>query len=105
MSKTIMLVWQFYKPMLFFNTIFSLVCIYNLINIGWWFVVYTIYIKIVGYGFAILYKNYFANKSYIYYLNAGHSIKRMYVYAFTADFGIYLVMIALLYAIKPFFAA
>ena len=59
----------------------------------------------VGYGFAVVYKNYFSNKSYIYYLNAGYGIKRIFAYVFMVDFGIYLTMIALLCAIKPFYLA
>jgi hypothetical protein len=100
MSKTLTLTWHFYKPLLVVNLVFSVVCIADLYKIGIWFIADTVMIKLVGYTATVFYKHYFANKNYLYYLNAGYSIKKMYGYVFSIDFGIYLLMVALFYLIK-----
>jgi hypothetical protein len=105
MSKTLTLVWHFYKPLLVCNLVFSIICIYDLSHTGLWFIPNTIGIKIVGYGVTVLYKHYFSNKSYIYFLNAGYSIKKMYSYVFAIDFVIYLAMVVCLYITNLIFAA
>jgi len=104
MSKTLTLVWHFYKPLLIFNLVITYVCVKDLFAIGLWFIGNTVFIKLVGYGATILYKHYFSSKSYIYFLNAGYSIKKMYSYVFGIDFAIYIAIVACLYLIKLIFA-
>ncbi|MBB3969271.1 hypothetical protein [Mucilaginibacter phyllosphaerae] len=90
------LTWYFYKPIYIINLIFTLICLLDIFKIGFWFIGYTIFIKAIGYMATIAYKNYFANKTYMYFRNAGYSITRMYVYAFAFDFFSYLTATILL---------
>ena len=100
MSNIRVLVWHFYKPLLVCNLVFSLVSIRSIVKIGFWFLGFTVFIKMVGYLVTILYKYYFSYKTNIYYLNAGYSIKKMYGYTFSLDFTIYLLMITCFYLVK-----
>ena len=100
MSPNRTLVWHFYKPLLVFNMMFSLLCLLNLFYIGISFLGLTIFIKLVGYAGTIAYKQYFSFKTNIYYNNAGYSLKTMYKYAFGLDMVIYLLMVVLLYLIQ-----
>ena len=100
MSPNRTLVWHFYKPLLVFNLIFSLVCLKNIAVIGLWFFGFTIFIKLIGYAFTIGFKYYFSFKTNIYYNNAGYSLKKMYTYAFGFDMAIYFLMIISLYLIQ-----
>lgn len=90
------LTWYFYKPIYIINLILTLICILDVYKIGLWFLGYSIFIKAVGYIATIAYKNYFANKTYMYFRNAGYSITRMYTYAFVFDFLAYITTIILL---------
>jgi hypothetical protein len=100
MTKTLVLVWYFYRPLLPLNLIFSIIGIIDLYKVGASFIIYTFFIKIVGYAGCIFYKHFFANKTYLYFLNSGYSIKKMYSYTFSLDFTVYLVMVTLVYFIK-----
>jgi hypothetical protein len=59
---------------------------------------YTIAIKLVGYAGSIFYKHFFSNKTYVYFMNAGYGINKMYRYAFTADMIVYLLMVIVLFS-------
>ena len=83
------LTWYFYKPICIINLILTAICILDVYKIGMRFVGATLFIKLVGYAATIAYKNYFANKTYMYFRNAGYSITRMYFYAFGSDFVAY----------------
>jgi hypothetical protein len=100
MSPNRTLVWQFYKPLLVFNLVFSFLCLLNLYYIGISFIGLSIFVKLIGYSGAIAYKQYFSFKTNIYYNNAGYSVKKMYQYAFGLDMGIYLLMVTSFYLIK-----
>lgn len=100
MSNNRTLVWHFYKPLLVFNLVFSLLCLLNLFYAGVSFLGLTIFIKVVGYSGTIAYKHYFSFKTDIYYHNAGYSLKKMYAYAFGFDMAIYFLMVISLYLIQ-----
>ena len=103
MAKTITLIWQFYRPLLIFNLLFSFIGLYDLAKIGSWFLANSIAIKMTGYAGSVFYKHYFANKSYVYYMNAGFGIKKMYTYVFITDMSIYLIMVAALFLFEMAF--
>lgn len=100
MTKTLTLVWYFYRPLLLVNLIFSAAGIWNLYKTRPSFIPITIFLKLVGYACTGAYQHYFNSKSYLYYLNAGYSIKKMYGYTFSFDLAIYFVMVVCLYLIK-----
>jgi len=100
MTRTFTLVRYFYGPLLLVNLIFSTVGIWNLYKTSPSFILVTFSIKLVGYASTAAYQHYFNSKSYLYYLNAGYSIKKMYGYTFSLDFLIYLIMIACFYLFK-----
>lgn len=99
MTKTLTLVWYFYKPLLLVNLIFSAVALWDLYLVGASFILLSFFIKIIGYAATAAYQHYFNSKPYLYYLNAGYSIKKMYAYTFSADFTIYLFMVACFYLV------
>lgn len=98
------LTWYFYKPICIINLILTLICLLDVYRIGIWFLGYTIFIKAIGYIATIAYKNYFANKTYMYFRNAGYSITRMYLYAFAFDFLVYLSAVIIFISIINGFA-
>jgi hypothetical protein len=99
MTKTFTIVWYFYRPLLLVNIIFSAVALWDLYLVGVWFILLSFFIKIIGYAATAAYQHYFNSKPYLYYLNAGYSIKKMYTYTFSIDFAIYLAMVACLYLV------
>lgn len=101
MNNTRILVWYFYRTLIVFNLIFTTICVLDLLKIGLWFIANTIIIKSVGYAGTVFYKNYFANKTYMYYRNAGYSITRMYAYSFAVDFALYVLIVSILFPFIP----
>ena len=95
MSNIRVLTWYFYRPIYIINLLLTVICIWDVYIIGMWFIGFTFFIKLVGYAATIAYKNYFANKNYMYFRNAGYSITRMYFYAFGFDLAVYVVLIIL----------
>lgn len=93
MSKTLILVWYFYRPLSILGIIFSIIGLWQVETIGAKFIPVAILIKIVGYAGYIFYKHYFANRTYLYFLNAGYSIKTMYAYSILFDFLVFLGML------------
>jgi hypothetical protein len=100
MTKTLTIVWYFYKPLLALNLFFSGLAIWQLDTLGLQFIPLASFIKVVGYSGAIFYKHYFANKNYIYFMNAGYDIKAMYTYAFGLDFVCFSVMVGVYSLVK-----
>lgn len=93
MAKIYTLTWYFYKPIYIINAILTAICVWDIYAIGMWFLGYTFLIKMVGYAATIAYKNYFANKTYMFFRNAGYSITRMYFYSFGFDMLVYISLI------------
>lgn len=100
MTKKLTLIWYFYKPLITINLIFSGVGLWDLYHLGTSFILFTLFIKLVGYAGCVFYKHYFSNKTYLYFLNAGYGIKKIYALAFSFDFMIYLSMVVCFYLIK-----
>lgn len=97
MNNTRTLVWYFYKPVMVINLIFTTICVLDLLKIGMWFIVNALIIKLVGYGGTVFYKNYFSDRSFMFYRNAGYSITRMYTYVFICDMAAFILIVALLF--------
>ncbi|MFD2146487.1 hypothetical protein [Mucilaginibacter antarcticus] len=100
MTKTLTLVWYFYRPLSILGLIFSLIGISQIHANGSEFIPVAILIKIVGYAGYIFYKHHFANRTYLYFLNAGHSIKSMYAYSIAFDFLLFLAMVICVNLVK-----
>jgi hypothetical protein len=96
MSNIRSLTRYFYKPIYIINLTLTVICILDVYKIGMWFLGFSIFIKAMGYLATVAYKHYFANKTYMYFRNAGYSITRMYFYAFAFDFLVYVTAIILL---------
>jgi hypothetical protein len=100
MAKTLTLVWYFYRPLSVLGLIFSLLGLSLFNAYGPIAIRVAIYLKLVGYAGYIFYKHHFANHTYLYFLNAGHSIRSMYAYSIALDFLLFLLMLTGLSLVK-----
>lgn len=93
MLKTLTAVWYFHKPLATLGLFFSVFSIYTIDGFGHEFIPFGIAIKIVGSLGYIFYKHHFANKTYIYFLNAGYSINYMYACSICFDLALFALML------------
>jgi hypothetical protein len=100
MNRLVTLTYQFYRPILLWNWIFSICGVIFLIKNGFSAIGMSFLIKFTGYGSSLGYQYFMANKSYFYFRNAGYSVRRMYAYVFSVDILIYIVLIVL-YSLLP----
>jgi hypothetical protein len=97
MSKIRSLLKYFYKPILPWNLGFSLTAIFFIGFYGPRVTGFMLFWKFLGYVSTIFLQSYTAKNVYMYYRNAGYSIKRMYIYAFAVDMAIFIIMLILLF--------
>jgi hypothetical protein len=100
MSNIRKLTWYFYKPLLFWNLAFSFVYLGLIVYYGTKIIGYGFYFKLLGYGSTVFLQNYTARNVYMYYRNAGYSIRRMYSYTFAIDFTIYLALLIIYLTVR-----
>jgi hypothetical protein len=94
MSKSYALLFQFYKMFLWWNLLITVAALYAIQIGGAGNTGNSIIIKLIGYLGAFSFQTYFYKYVYFYYRNAGQSIKKLYLYAFSADFLLYLLIAA-----------
>jgi hypothetical protein len=97
MSNIRTLLKYFYKPILPWNLGFTLTAIFFIGTYGARVTGFMFFWKLIGYVSTIFLQSYTAKNVYMYYRNAGYSIKRMYVYAFAIDMAIFIIMLILLF--------
>ena len=95
MSNIRTLIWYFYKPLLLWNLSFSVVYLGLISAYGHKVIQYGFFFKLLGYASTTFLQSYTARNVYMYYRNAGYSIRRMYFYAYALDMFIYLLMLSL----------
>ena len=100
MSDIRKLVWYFYKPILLWNLAFSFVCL-------WFIYLYRVkiaglilFFKLIGYAATTFLQSYTAKNVYMYYRNAGYSIRRMYAYTYGIDLALYFAMLTIYLLLK-----
>lgn len=91
MLKSYPLFFQFYKTLLWWNLLITAIAIYAIQIGGSGNTGNSIIIKLISYLGAYCFQTYFYKYIYFYYRNAGQSIKKLYIYAFSADFLLYLI--------------
>jgi len=89
------LIWYFYKPLFIWNFAFSLICVGFISIYGTKVNSIVLFFKLMGYASAIFLQSYTAKNVYMFYRNAGYSIRRMYTYVYLIDFAIYLAVLTL----------
>jgi hypothetical protein len=94
------LVWYFYKPLLLWNLAFSFIYLGLIYVYGPKIIGYGFFFKLLGYASATFLQSHTAKNVYMYYRNAGYSIKRMYAYTYVADLLIYILMLSLYLLIR-----
>jgi hypothetical protein len=87
------LIWYFYKPIFLWNFLFSIICVVLIAVYGTKVNSIVFFFKLMGYASATFLQSYSAKNVYMYYRNAGYSIRRMYIYTYLLDFGIYIFML------------
>ncbi|MBK0379091.1 hypothetical protein [Mucilaginibacter segetis] len=95
MSYLRQLLWYFYKPLFIWNLAFSLGYLEIIHIYGQKVISYGFFFKLLGYASTTYLQSYTAKNTYMYYRNAGYSIKRMYIYVYTIDIGIYIILLTL----------
>jgi hypothetical protein len=85
MANKRLIIWHFYKPILSFNILFTLICFYGVIKNGSEFIALIIPIKIMGYACILGYQYYFSNNAHFYFRNAGFRVRMLYATVFGID--------------------
>lgn len=101
MRKLRILVWQFYKPFLFYNLLFT--------GFGLWLTlgntaafILAFAAKLVSYAGMFFYQHTFNKQQYFYYRNAGMPVRKVYLYAFAPDFFVFMLLNILTIALKQY---
>jgi hypothetical protein len=92
MANKRLIIWHFYKPLLSFNILFTLICFYGVVKNGSEFIALILPIKIMGYACILGYQYYFSNNTYFYFRNAGYRVRRLYIYVLSLDILICLML-------------
>lgn len=93
MQKRFLVLFQFYKPMFFWQILFSGVAFRDIYINGIGQFGGSCFIKICGYISAVWFQYYFSDKTYYYYRNAGYPIRRLYMTVFCIDFLLYMLAV------------
>jgi hypothetical protein len=96
------LIKYFYLPILPWNLGFSISAICYIFAYGPRVTGFMLFWKAVGYASTIFLQTYTAKNVYMYYRNAGYSIKRMYTYVFALDMAIFILMLIILFTTLHF---
>jgi hypothetical protein len=100
MSDIRKLVWYFYKPILLWNLAFSFVCLWFIYLYGEKIAGLILFFKLIGYAATTFLQSYTAKNVYMYYRNAGYSIRRMYAYTYGIDLALYFAMLTIYLLLK-----
>ncbi|RYY33472.1 MAG: hypothetical protein EOP46_16315 [Sphingobacteriaceae bacterium] len=92
MKRLKLLVFHFYKPVIFMNLLFTFGGLYQGVVFGIAALPIAIVIKLFGYFVTVSYQYFFDQKIYFYYRNAGYSARQMYTYTFALDFLIFIIL-------------
>ncbi|TSD66948.1 hypothetical protein FFF34_005980 [Inquilinus sp. KBS0705] len=94
------LIWYFYKPILLWNLAFTLICVGLIAFYGTKVNSFVFFFKLMGYASTTFLQSYTAKNVYMYYRNAGYSIRKMYAYTYLIDFCIYVILLTAYLATK-----
>lgn len=94
------LIWYFYKPILLWNLAFTLICLALVALYGTKVAGFVFFFKLIGYASTTSLQSYSAKNVYMYYRNAGYSIKRMYAYTYSLDLASYLLLLTIYLSAK-----
>ncbi|WP_165851979.1 hypothetical protein [Mucilaginibacter terrenus] len=78
------------------NIAFSITCLFLVSVYGVKVAGFVLFFKLLGYAATIFLQSYTAKNVYMYYRNAGISVRRMYFYVFSLDLLTYLFALAIL---------
>ena len=85
MASKRLIIWHFYKPILSFNILFTLICLYSLLKNGSDFIAFILPVKVMGYACILGYQYYFSNNTHFYFRNTGFRVRRLYAYVLGLD--------------------
>ncbi len=94
------LIWYFYKPIVVWNSAFTLACLGFIGYYGTKVAGFVLFFKVMGYASTTFLQSYTAKNVFMFYRNAGYSIRRMYSYTYAIDLAIYFITLTLLLLIK-----
>lgn len=87
------ILFQFYKPLFFWNLLFFGAAFTGISLYGAGFLGVGLIIKALGYASSVWFQYYFSNKTHDYYRNAGYTIRKLYTYVFSFDILVYLIAV------------
>ncbi|TFF33571.1 hypothetical protein [Mucilaginibacter psychrotolerans] len=87
------LLWYFYKPILLWNSAFTLTCLGLVCYYGGKVAGFVLFFKLMGYASTTFLQSYTAKNVYMFYRNAGYSVRRMYAYTYAMDLTIYFFLL------------
>lgn len=95
------LIWYFYRPIFIWNMAFTLMCIGLIAIYGLKVNSFVFLFKLMGYAAGTFLRSESAKQVYMYYRNAGYSVRRMYTYVYLIDFGIYGLLLTFWLILRP----
>lgn len=103
MQNLRLLLFQFYKPLLVLNLLFTGAAFMDIYINGIGQLGGSCFIKTAGYLTCIGFQYYFSNKTYFYFRNSGYTVRSLYFYTFLFDFLIYLIIIIIYFSFLNYF--
>ncbi|OOQ59438.1 hypothetical protein [Mucilaginibacter pedocola] len=94
------LIWYFYKPIFIWNAAFTLVCLGFISFYGPKVAGLVFFFKLIGFASTTYLQSYTAKNVYMYYRNAGYSIRRMYAYVYGIDLALYFALLTIYLRLK-----
>ena len=92
MKRFTILTFQYYRTLIIYNITFTILCVVLTSFSAGINLVTLFFCKFIGFASAVGLHYYSAFKTYFYYRNAGVSIRRLHLYAWVIDFGIFLLI-------------
>jgi hypothetical protein len=103
LKRLYILTFQFYRLILLYNIAFTILTIFISFFSGGFSSGSFLFAKLVGFTGAVSLHYYSSKNTYLYFLNAGYSIKKIIACAFAVDIGFYLFIVTSIYFIKQVF--
>nr|WP_067053923.1 hypothetical protein [Mucilaginibacter sp. L294] len=96
MKRLTTLTLQYYRTLLIYNITFTILCVFLIGFSGAGNPVTLFFAKFAGFAGAVGLHYFSSAKTYFYYRNAGMAIRRLYVYAFTIDVIVFILITMLI---------
>lgn len=92
MLKLWKVIFLFWRSVMLWNILFSVAAFNGMYLYGLGFFGVGLLIKSLGYASTVYFQHHFSDEKKYYFLNMGYSTQKLYIYTFTIDFLLYLLV-------------